>query len=312
MSRKVHGLNRDAVGKTTCGPAQLDRMLTDARAAMAWLREGSSVPQQQTIRDFAKSRAKALKDIKAGLPMRQRAAMPRIKRRREAPPSLNYTRRGFRIRTGVCRWRAGSRRRSCGRAPCPQIRRPCACTGTVSATGTPRSSSGQPSNPCPPPAAPSESTGASGRSRPPPVTPMTCPTRSTAGPPQRSWPDTSGRWRAAGRRGTGLTPADIARRGQRRPRCPEDRQAASGHRSQVGPIRGPRPRRPGRRGLPAEVPRQVHHGPQSGRRRGRRHQDRLDRDGPQARPDRPPGQSRAHHHGLRVVRSENQARTAPL
>lgn len=100
MSRKVHGLNRDAVGKTTCGPTQLDRMLTDARAAMAWLREGSSVPQQQTIRDFAKSRAKALKDIKAGLPMRQRAGMPRIKRRREASPSLNYTRRGFRIRDG--------------------------------------------------------------------------------------------------------------------------------------------------------------------------------------------------------------------
>ncbi|MGW3910023.1 RNA-guided endonuclease InsQ/TnpB family protein [Streptomyces sp. NPDC005070] len=100
MSRKVHGLNRDIVEKTMCGPAQLDKMLTEARAAMRWLREGSSVPQQQMIRDFAKSRAKALKDIKARLPQRQRAGMPRIKRKRQALPSLNYTRRGFRIRHG--------------------------------------------------------------------------------------------------------------------------------------------------------------------------------------------------------------------
>ena len=100
MSRKVHGLNKDAAEKTTCGPAQLDKMLTEARSTMAWLREGASVPQQQTIRDFAKSRAKALKDIKAGLPMRQRAGMPRIKRKRDALPSLNYTRRGFRLKDG--------------------------------------------------------------------------------------------------------------------------------------------------------------------------------------------------------------------
>ncbi|MGC0376520.1 hypothetical protein RKD28_004036 [Streptomyces sp. SAI-229] len=33
MSRKVHGLNRDAEQKTTCGPAQLDKLLTEARAA---------------------------------------------------------------------------------------------------------------------------------------------------------------------------------------------------------------------------------------------------------------------------------------
>ncbi|MGA5148454.1 RNA-guided endonuclease InsQ/TnpB family protein [Streptomyces griseoincarnatus] len=100
MSRKVHAANRDAAEKTTCGPAQLDKMLTDARNAMEWLREGSSVPQQQTIRDFAKSRAKALKDIKAKLPLRQRAGMPRIKRKRDALPTLNYTRRGFRLKDG--------------------------------------------------------------------------------------------------------------------------------------------------------------------------------------------------------------------
>ncbi|WP_435842868.1 RNA-guided endonuclease InsQ/TnpB family protein [Streptomyces lavendulae] len=100
VSRKVHGLNRTATEKITCGPAQLDRMPTGARQGMAWLHAGSSVPQQQVIRDFAKSRSKALGDIKARLPMRQRAGMPRIKRKREAAPSLNYTRRGFRLRDG--------------------------------------------------------------------------------------------------------------------------------------------------------------------------------------------------------------------
>ncbi|MEV7618494.1 transposase, partial [Streptomyces sp. NPDC089799] len=100
MSRKVHGLNKTADTKVTCGPAQLDKMLTGARAGMSWLREGSSVPQQQIIRDFAKSRARALKDIKAKLPMRQRAGMPRIKKKREALPTLNYTRRGFRLKDG--------------------------------------------------------------------------------------------------------------------------------------------------------------------------------------------------------------------
>ncbi|WGD42350.1 RNA-guided endonuclease InsQ/TnpB family protein [Streptomyces cathayae] len=100
MSRKVHALNQDAAEKTTCGPAQLDKMLTEARTVVGWLREGSSVPQQQTIRDFAKSRAKAVKDIKARLSMRQRAGMPRTKRKRDALPTLNYTQRGFRLKDG--------------------------------------------------------------------------------------------------------------------------------------------------------------------------------------------------------------------
>ena len=103
MSRKIHAANRDipeGTDRATCGPAQLDKMLTEARAAMGWLREGSSVPQQQTIRDFAKSRAKALKDIKARLPVNRRAGLPRPKKKREALPTLSYTRRGFRIKDG--------------------------------------------------------------------------------------------------------------------------------------------------------------------------------------------------------------------
>src|SRR5207249_4065838 len=60
-----------------CGPAGLDKQLTGWRAQHGRLGKGSSVAQQQTIRDFAKSHAKALKDIKDRLPMRQRAGMPR-------------------------------------------------------------------------------------------------------------------------------------------------------------------------------------------------------------------------------------------
>ncbi|WP_063351007.1 RNA-guided endonuclease TnpB family protein [Streptomyces sp. MJM8645] len=101
MSRKVHKHNKaTAAEKTTCGPAQLDRMLTGARQSMSWLREGASVPQQQTIRDFARSRAKALKDVKAKLPVKQRAGMPRHKRLKDSRPSLNYTQRGFRLKEG--------------------------------------------------------------------------------------------------------------------------------------------------------------------------------------------------------------------
>ncbi|MGY5077313.1 RNA-guided endonuclease InsQ/TnpB family protein [Streptomyces nigrescens] len=83
-----------------CGPALLDKMLTGWRMEHEWLREGASVPQQQIIRDFAKSRAKALKDVTARLPMRQRAGMPRFKKKGLADPTINYTRRGFRLQDG--------------------------------------------------------------------------------------------------------------------------------------------------------------------------------------------------------------------
>ncbi|MEU1475802.1 transposase [Streptomyces sp. NPDC005760] len=100
-SKAVHAYGKARPGdKLTCGPAQLDRMLTAARERTPWLREGSSVPQQQTIRDFGKSRAKAQKDIKDCLPQRRRAGMPKWKKKSEADPSLNYTRRGFRLKDG--------------------------------------------------------------------------------------------------------------------------------------------------------------------------------------------------------------------
>ncbi|WP_264372875.1 RNA-guided endonuclease InsQ/TnpB family protein [Nonomuraea phyllanthi] len=100
-SKQVHARNRADPGDSrTCGPAQLDRMLTGWRAGHEWLAAGASVPQQQTIRDFAKSRAKALKDIKERLPVKRRAGMPRFKKKGLADPSLNYTLRGFRVKDG--------------------------------------------------------------------------------------------------------------------------------------------------------------------------------------------------------------------
>jgi putative transposase len=86
--------------KRECGPAGLDKMLTGWRAEHEWLSEGSSVAQKQTIRDFGKSRAKALKDIKDKLPVRQRAGLPRFRKRDLSLPTLNYTKQGFTLKDG--------------------------------------------------------------------------------------------------------------------------------------------------------------------------------------------------------------------
>ena len=86
--------------KRECGPAGLDKMLTGWRAEREWLREGSSVAQKQAIRDFGKSRAKALKDRKNKIPVRRRAGLPQFKKRDRALPTMNYTRQGFTIRDG--------------------------------------------------------------------------------------------------------------------------------------------------------------------------------------------------------------------
>lgn len=83
------------------GPAALDRMLTQARAETAWLHAGSSVPQQQIIRDFGRSKAKALKDRKERVPRHRRAGMPKFKKKSEAaPPAAARDRAGHRHRLG--------------------------------------------------------------------------------------------------------------------------------------------------------------------------------------------------------------------
>ncbi|WP_097964699.1 RNA-guided endonuclease TnpB family protein [Streptomyces sp. or20] len=99
-SRTVHLHSKSTGEKATCGPAQLDRMLTEARARSPWLREGSSVAQQQVIRDFGRSRAKAQRDITERLPVGRRAGMPKWKTKRETLPTLGYTMRGFRLKDG--------------------------------------------------------------------------------------------------------------------------------------------------------------------------------------------------------------------
>ncbi|WP_176740859.1 MULTISPECIES: zinc ribbon domain-containing protein [unclassified Streptomyces] len=107
-SKAVHAHNRvHPEDRQTCGPVQLSAMLTEVRARIPWLCEGASVPQQQLIRDFGKSRAKAMKDIKARLPMRQRAGMPKWKKKRDASPTFEYTRRGFRLKDGRLRLAGG-------------------------------------------------------------------------------------------------------------------------------------------------------------------------------------------------------------
>jgi putative transposase len=94
-----HAAHRESLHtgvRVECGPAQLDKRLTGWRAEYDWLSEGSSVTQQQTIRDFGRARAKALKDRNdKKLPVRQRRGMPRFKSKHRAAPSLNYTVRGF-------------------------------------------------------------------------------------------------------------------------------------------------------------------------------------------------------------------------
>jgi putative transposase len=81
-----------------CGPAGLGKMLTGWRAEHDWLRAGSSVAQNQTVRDYGKSRAKALKDRKDKIPVRQRAGLPQFKKRGRSLPTMNYSRQGFTLR----------------------------------------------------------------------------------------------------------------------------------------------------------------------------------------------------------------------
>jgi putative transposase len=87
--------------KRPCGPAALDKMLTGWRAEHEWCRAGSSVAQKQTIRDFGKSRAKALADRKKKLPVRKRAGLPQLRKKDRSRPTMNYTRSGFGLRDGT-------------------------------------------------------------------------------------------------------------------------------------------------------------------------------------------------------------------
>ena len=85
---------RETAPDTTFGYAEQDKHLTHLRATTrnddgnAWLAAGSSVAQQQTVRDFAASRSKALLDRKNRIPVAQRHGMPRFKSRHTSRPTL--------------------------------------------------------------------------------------------------------------------------------------------------------------------------------------------------------------------------------
>ncbi|WP_245717818.1 RNA-guided endonuclease InsQ/TnpB family protein [Nocardia miyunensis] len=72
--------------------ARLGKLLTEARAKLPWLRDGSQVAQQQTLRDYAQSLDHSFKVKGRG--------RPSAKSRKTSLPSLQYTTRGFSIRDG--------------------------------------------------------------------------------------------------------------------------------------------------------------------------------------------------------------------
>jgi putative transposase len=71
---------------------KLSKLLTDAREAHAWLREGSQVAQQQTLRGYAQALDHSFKVKGRG--------RPRFKAYKKTRPSLEYTTRGFTVREG--------------------------------------------------------------------------------------------------------------------------------------------------------------------------------------------------------------------
>ncbi|MCX0270675.1 transposase [Nocardia zapadnayensis] len=74
---------------------KLSKMLTEARRRTAWLREGSQVAQQQTLRTYAQAL-----DLSFTVKGRGR---PAVKARKTSLPSLEYTTRGFSIKDRTLR-----------------------------------------------------------------------------------------------------------------------------------------------------------------------------------------------------------------
>ena len=70
----------------------LSKLLTEARRAHAWLREGSQVAQQQTVRDYARSLEHSFKVTGRG--------RPKFKAWKKSLPSLEYATNGFTVRDG--------------------------------------------------------------------------------------------------------------------------------------------------------------------------------------------------------------------
>jgi putative transposase len=86
----------EAVHLSTIGPkptfGKLSRLLTEARGAHAWLREGSQIAQQQTLRNYARSLDQSFKVEGRG--------RPKFKAHKKTLPSLEYTTNGFTMKDG--------------------------------------------------------------------------------------------------------------------------------------------------------------------------------------------------------------------
>ncbi|MBB4962010.1 RNA-guided endonuclease InsQ/TnpB family protein [Micromonospora polyrhachis] len=74
---------------------KLSKLLTETRARNAWLRSGSQVAQQQTLRTYAAALDHSFKIKGRG--------RPKKKRKKDALPSLEYTTRGFSVKDGRLR-----------------------------------------------------------------------------------------------------------------------------------------------------------------------------------------------------------------
>ncbi|GGN14254.1 putative transposase [Actinoplanes campanulatus] len=71
---------------------KLSKLLTDARSRNAWMRAGSQVAQQQTLRTYGAALGHSFTVKGRG--------RPKVKRLKDALPSLEYTTRGFSIKGG--------------------------------------------------------------------------------------------------------------------------------------------------------------------------------------------------------------------
>lgn len=81
-----------------CGLTQLGKALTKWRSENEWLRSGSQDAQQQMVREFTKTRSKAMSDIKNKFPPSKRNGFPKFKSRHRALPSLQYSKNGFSLK----------------------------------------------------------------------------------------------------------------------------------------------------------------------------------------------------------------------
>jgi len=88
--------NRIGNKPTLC---KLSKLLTEARGRSTWLRSGSQVAQQQTLRTYAQSLDHSFKIKGRG--------RPKFKARKKSLPTLEYTLRGFTVREGRLRLPAG-------------------------------------------------------------------------------------------------------------------------------------------------------------------------------------------------------------